>query len=107
HDLPIDLLKDLGPVGLIATQPSMITGRKDLPTNNLRELVARLKANPGKPTFGNAGIGSPGHVSAVFLQNTIGGQFQFIPYRSAGPASQDLLDGNTDLILTNAGHSLW
>jgi len=105
HDLPIDLLKDLEPVGLIATQPSMITGRKDLPPNNLQELIAWLKANPGKPTFGNAGIGSPGHVSAVFLQNTIGGQFRFIPYRSAGPASQDLLAGNIDLMMDTAATS--
>ena len=105
YDLPIDLLKDLEPVGLIATQPSMIVGRKTLPANNLKELIAWLKANPGKPTFGNAGIGSPGHVAGVFLQNTIGGQFQFIPYRSAGPASQDLLAGNIDLMMDTAATS--
>jgi tripartite-type tricarboxylate transporter receptor subunit TctC len=105
HDLPIDLLKDLEPVGLIATQPSMITGRKDLPPNNLKELITWLKEVPGRPTFGNAGIGSPGHVSAVFLQNTLGGQFRFIPYRSAGPASQDLLAGNIDLMMDTAATS--
>ena len=105
YDLPIDLLTDLEPVGLIATQPSMIVGRKNLPPNNLKELIAWLKANPGKPTFGNAGIGSPGHVSGVFFQNTIGGQFQFIPYRSAGPASQDLLAGNIDLMMDTAATS--
>ena len=62
YDLPIDLLKDLEPVGLISTQPFMIVGRKTLPPNNLKELIAWLKANPGKVTVGNAGIGSPGHV---------------------------------------------
>ena len=62
YNLPIDLLKDLEPVGLISTQPSMIVGRKDLPPNNLKELIAWLKANPGKVTVGTAGIGSPGHV---------------------------------------------
>jgi tripartite-type tricarboxylate transporter receptor subunit TctC len=51
HDLPIDLLKDLEPVGLIATQPSMITGRKDLPPNNLKELITWLKEVPGRATF--------------------------------------------------------
>ena len=93
YDLPIDLLKDLEPVGLIATQPSMIVGRKDLPPNNLKELIAWMKANPGKPTFGNAGIGSPGHVSAVFLQNTVGGQVPVHPVSQrraglAGPAGR-------------------
>jgi tripartite-type tricarboxylate transporter receptor subunit TctC len=108
YNLPIDLLTDLEPVGLISTQPFMIVGRKTLPANNLQELIAWAKANPGKVTLGNAGIGSPGHVAGVFFQNKIGGQFQFIPYRSAGPASQDLLAGNIDLMMdtvaTTGGH---
>jgi tripartite-type tricarboxylate transporter receptor subunit TctC len=105
YDLPIDLLKDLEPVALICTQPSMIVGRKNLPAENLKELMAWAKANPGKVTLGNAGIGSPGHVGGVFFQNTIGGQFQFVPYRSAGPASQDLLAGNIDLMMDTAATS--
>ncbi len=104
YDLPIDLLKDLEPVGLISTQPFMIVGRKTLPPNNLKELIAWLKANPGA-TFGNAGIGSPGHVSSIFFQNTIGAKIQPIPYRSAGPASQDLIAGNIDLMMDTAATS--
>ena len=57
-----------------------------MPANNLKELIAYIKANPGKVTVGNAGIGSPGHVSSMFFQNTIGGQITPVPYRSAGPA---------------------
>jgi len=105
YDLPIDLLKDLEPVALICTQPSMIVGRKTLPADNLKELIAWIKANPGKVTVGNAGIGSPGHVGGVFFQNTIGGQMQFVPYRSAGPASQDLLAGNIDMMMDTAATS--
>ncbi len=105
YDLPIDLLKDLEPVGLIATQPSMIIGRKNLPANNLRELIAYIKDNPGKVTVGNAGIGSPGHVSSIFFQNTIGGKITPVPYRSAGPASQDLLAGNIDMMMDTAATS--
>jgi tripartite-type tricarboxylate transporter receptor subunit TctC len=104
YDLPIDLLKDLEPVGLISTQPFMIVGRKTLPPNNLKELIAWLKANPGA-TFGNAGIGSPGHVSSIFFQNTIGAKIQPVPYRSAGPASQDLIAGNIDLMMDTAATS--
>ena len=105
YDLPIDLLKDLDPVALICTQPSMIVGRKTLPADNLKELVAWIKANPGKVTVGNAGIGSPGHVGGVFFQNTIGAQMQFIPYRSAGPASQDMIAGNIDMMMDTAATS--
>ena len=105
YDLPIDLLKDLEPVGLIATQPSMIVGRKTLPAGSLKELIAWIQANPGKVTVGNAGIGSPGHVGGVFFQNTINAQMQFIPYRSAGPASQDLLAGNIDMMMDTAATS--
>ena len=83
----------------------MIVGRKSLPAENLKELIAWIKANPGKVTVGNAGIGSPGHVGGVFFQNTIGAQMQFIPYRSAGPASQDLLAGNIDMMMDTAATS--
>jgi tripartite-type tricarboxylate transporter receptor subunit TctC len=82
----------------------MIVGRKNLPPNNLKELIAWLKANPGA-TFGNAGIGSPGHVSSIFFQNTIGVKIQPVQYRSAGPASQDLLAGNIDLMMDTAATS--
>ena len=105
YDLPIDLLKDLEPVGLICTQPFMIVGRKNLPANNLKELIAWIKDNPGKVTLGNAGIGSPGHVSGVFFQNTIGAKMVFVPYRSAGPASQDMLAGNIDMMMDTAATS--
>jgi tripartite-type tricarboxylate transporter receptor subunit TctC len=105
YNLPIDLLTDLEPVVLLCTQPFMIVGRKSLPADNLKDLIAWARANPGKVTLGNAGIGSPGHVSGVFFQNAIGGQFQFIPYRSAGPASQDLLAGNIDLMMDTAATS--
>jgi tripartite-type tricarboxylate transporter receptor subunit TctC len=105
YNLPIDLLRDLEPVGLISTQPFMIVGKKALAANNLSELIAWAKANPGKVTVGTAGIGSPGHVSGVFFQNTIGAQLVFVPYRSAGPASQDLLAGNIDMMMDTAATS--
>ena len=84
----------------------MIVGRKDAARRTIcKELIAWIKANPGKVTVGNAGIGSPGHVSSVFFQNTIGGQIQSVPYRSAGPASQDLLAGNIDMMMDTAATS--
>jgi tripartite-type tricarboxylate transporter receptor subunit TctC len=105
YNLPIDLLTDLEPIALIATQPSMIITRKNFPANNLKEMIEHIKANPGKVSSGNAGIGSPGHVSGVFFQNTIGAQITFVPYRSAGPAVQDLLAGNIDFMMDTAATS--
>jgi tripartite-type tricarboxylate transporter receptor subunit TctC len=99
HNLPIDLLKDLEPVGLIATQPSLIVGRKDLAPNNLKELIDWLKANPGKVSVGTSGVGSPSHVFGAFFQNTIGAKFEFIPYRSAGESQKDLIGGQVDMII--------
>ena len=99
HDLPIDLLKDLEPVALISTQPSLIVGRKDLPANNFKELVAWLKANPEKVSVGTAGPGSPSHVFGSFFQNAIQAKFNFIPYRSAGESQKDLVGGQVDMIV--------
>jgi tripartite-type tricarboxylate transporter receptor subunit TctC len=99
HDLPIDLLKDLEPVALISTQPSLIVGRKDLPANNIKELIAWLKANSGKVSVGTSGPGSPSHVFGSFFQNTIETKFNFIPYRSAGESQKDLVGGQVDMIV--------
>jgi tripartite-type tricarboxylate transporter receptor subunit TctC len=99
HNLPIDLLQDLQPVALLCTQPFMIVGKKGLAANNLKELIAWLKDNSGKVSVGTAGPGSPSHVAGVFFQNTIGGNFQFIPYRSAGLSTQDLVAGQIDMIM--------
>ena len=84
---------------LISTQPSLIVGRKDLPPNNLKELIAWLKANPGKVSVGTSGPGSPSHVFGSFFQNTIQAKFDFIPYRSAGNSQKDLVGGQVDMIV--------
>lgn len=106
HNLQFDLLKDLEPVALIATQPFMIVGKKDLPANDLKELIAWLKAN--NPSVGTAGPASPSHVSGVFFQNRIGAKFQFVPYRSAGESTRDLVAGQIHMIMdtvaTSGGH---
>jgi tripartite-type tricarboxylate transporter receptor subunit TctC len=99
YNLQFDLLTDLEPVGLIATQPFMIVGKKDLPANNLKELIAWLKANANNVSVGTAGVGAAGHVAGVFFQNTIGSRFQFVPYRSAGLAIRDLVAGQIDMNL--------
>jgi tripartite-type tricarboxylate transporter receptor subunit TctC len=106
YSLQFDLLKDFEPIALIATQPFLIVARKTMPADNLKELIAWLKANAGKATQGNSGVGSPSHVGGVFFQNAIGVRFQLVPYRSAGLSMQGLVAGDIDVNLDTPAISL-
>jgi tripartite-type tricarboxylate transporter receptor subunit TctC len=100
YELQYHVFNDFEPVSLIATNPQIIVARKGVPANDLKELIAWLKANSAKATQGTAGHGSGSHVSGVFFQHLTGARFQFVPYRGAGPAMQDLVAGQIDMILT-------
>ena len=106
YDLKFDLLKDLDPVGLIATQPFLIVSRKSIPANNLKELIAWIKANPDKATQGNSGIGSPSHVSGILFQKAINSPIQMIPYRGAGDSTQAIVSGQIDVLLNTPAVSM-
>jgi len=106
YDLKFDLLKDLDPVGLIATQPFLIVARRDIPANNLKELIAWIKANPDKATEGNSGIGSPSHVSGILFQQAINSPIQMIPYRGAGDSTQAIVSGQIDVLLNTPAVSM-
>ena len=80
--LPFDLLKDLEPVALLPSNSLLIVAKKAFPANDLKELIAWLKANPGKATAGTSGAGGGSHVNGVYFQNLTGTRFQFVPYRS-------------------------
>jgi tripartite-type tricarboxylate transporter receptor subunit TctC len=106
YALDFDFLKDFEPVALAMTQPFLIDARKTIPANNLKELVAWLKANPDKATMGTSGVGSPSHVAGVLMENLVGVKWQMVSYRSAGLATQDLLAGITDIQLDTPAVSL-
>jgi tripartite-type tricarboxylate transporter receptor subunit TctC len=106
YKLPFDLLNDFQPVALVATQPFLIDARKTMPANNLKELVAWLKANGDKTTMGTSGVGSPSHVAGVLMENLLKLHWQMVAYRSAGLATNDLLAGITDIQLDTPAVSL-
>jgi tripartite-type tricarboxylate transporter receptor subunit TctC len=106
YKLPFDLLNDFQPIALVATQPFLIDARKTMPANNLKELVAWLKANGDKTTMGTSGVGSPSHVAGVLMENMLGLHWQMVAYRSAGLATNDLLAGITDIQLDTPAVSL-
>ena len=99
YPLQYDVRNDFEPIAQIAFSPLLIATRKELPPNNLRELIAWLKANPGKASQGTNGPGSVMHLAGTLLQQQTGTQFGFVPYRGSAPAMQDLLGGQIDLYI--------
>jgi tripartite-type tricarboxylate transporter receptor subunit TctC len=106
YPLQYDLIKDFEPVGLITTQPYLVVARKTMPADDLKGLIAWLKANPDKASQATSGAGTPAHVAGVFFQKETGTKFQFVPYRGLGPAMQDLIAGQVDLIFDSPVGSL-
>ncbi|HMH19783.1 MAG TPA: tripartite tricarboxylate transporter substrate-binding protein [Burkholderiales bacterium] len=106
YALPYDLLRDLEPLAMIASNPLMVVANPSVPAQDLKELIAWLKANPGKASAGTAGAGSASHVGGVYFRNATATQFEFIPYRGTGPAMQDLVGGRIELMFDQASNSL-
>ncbi len=99
YDLPFDLLTDLDPVIMIGSEPLLIVAKKDLPVHNLKELIAWLKANPGKASVGIAGVGATGHLAGIAFQKETGTSFEFVPYRGNAPGRQPLAAGQIDFMI--------
>jgi tripartite-type tricarboxylate transporter receptor subunit TctC len=106
YTLQYDVLNGFEPVAMIATNPQIIVAKKAIPAKDLKELIAWLKANAATATQGTAGHGTASHISGIYLQNITGTRYQFVPYRGAGPAMQDLVAGQIDLMIDQAANSL-
>ena len=99
YALPFDLLKDLEPIIQIGSEPLLIVGKNGLPADDLKGLIAWLKAHPDKASVGVAGVGATGHLTGIAFQKATGTKFQFVPYRGNAPAMQDLLAGQIDFMI--------
>ncbi len=106
YPLKYDLLNDLDPVVRLPSNPMIVITRKNFPAGDLKELLARLKAAPGKISAGTAGNGSGSHIASLLLQSLTGVQMSFVPYRGTGPALQDLVAGQIDMIIDQASNCL-
>jgi len=100
YNLNYDLQNDFEPVGLMSINPQLMVGRKNLPVDDLKGLVAWMKANPGRALLANQTAAA--QTSGIQMQQLTGTTLQFIPYRGAGPALTDLLSGNVDLMVSQA-----
>jgi len=106
YSLNYDVLKDFEPISLVATESIVIVGRKDFPAAGLKDLIAWLRANPDKASAGTVGPGSVGHIVGLFFQKETGTRFTFVPYRGVGPAIQDMIAGQIDIMFDTSANSL-
>jgi tripartite-type tricarboxylate transporter receptor subunit TctC len=106
YTLPYDLLTDLEPVALLSDGPQLIVAARSVPAKDIKELIAWLKANPGKAMVGTTGVGGASHLAGILFQNTTGTNIQIVPYRGAAPRMQDMLSGQIHLAFDQAANSL-
>ena len=106
YALPYDVINDFEPVALVADAPQVILAKKAMPANDLKELTAWLKANPDKASLGHIGPGSPAHVFGILFQKQTSTRFQYVTYRSAAQAMQDMIAGHIDLMFVNPNIAL-
>jgi tripartite-type tricarboxylate transporter receptor subunit TctC len=98
YPVPYDVLADLEPIALATFSRLWLVGKSALPPDNIAQLIAWLKANPGKASVATVGQGSASHVCGIFFQNATRTEFQFVFYRAGAPAYQDLVAGHIDLM---------
>jgi tripartite-type tricarboxylate transporter receptor subunit TctC len=106
YKLDYDLVKDLEPVVLLPSNPMIIVSSKSVPAKTLKELIAWLKARPEPATAGTAGAGSGSHIAGLYFEKATGIKLQFVPYRGTGPALNDLVAGQIDLIVDQLSNSI-
>lgn len=96
--LPYDPINDFEPIGLVNEVPMTLLGKRDLPPKDLKELIAYLKANKDKVTLANAGLGSASHLCGMLFQTAVQIDLTTVPYEGTGPAMNDLLGGQVDVL---------
>src|SRR2546426_9175862 len=106
YPLQYDLLKDLEPLAMIASNPLMIVANASFPAKDLKELIGWLKANPGKASAGTAGSGSATHIGGIYFQNGTGTRVELVPYRGSGPPMLDLVRRRVELMIGQGSKSL-
>jgi tripartite-type tricarboxylate transporter receptor subunit TctC len=104
YNINYDLQTDFTPIGLLSINPQLMLAQKNLAANNLKELVALMKAKPGEVKFVNQNAAA--QVTGILMEKATGTTVNYIPYRGAGPAMTDLISGQVDLLVVQAAVSL-
>jgi tripartite-type tricarboxylate transporter receptor subunit TctC len=95
--ITFDTAKDFAPIAMVMDQPMLIAVHASVPANNIKELVALVKANPSKFNYGTSGAGGPQHLMGELFKAATGTQIMHIPYKGAAPAAAALLAGDTQV----------
>jgi len=106
YKLGYDLVADLEPVVLLPSNPMIIVSKNAVPAKSLKELLAWLKARPAPAAAGTAGAGSGSHIAGLYFENVTGIKLQYVPYRGTGPAMNDLVAGQIDIIVDQLSNSI-
>ena len=94
-----DAAKDFTPVVLVCTIPNIMVVPESSPWNSMKDLMADAKQNPGKFTYGSAGIGASQHLAGAQFKTVTGLDVRHVPYKGSGPAALDLMAGHIDMML--------
>ena len=106
YKLGYDLVADLDPVVLLPSNPMIIVSKNAVPARTLSELLAWLKSSPTPAAAGTAGAGSGSHIAGLYFESVAGIKLQYVPYRGTGPAMNDLVAGQIDLIVDQTANSI-
>jgi tripartite-type tricarboxylate transporter receptor subunit TctC len=96
--LPYDPAADFVPLGMVASSPFFLIVNPELPVNTVKELVAYAKANPGKLSYGSAGVGTPHHLYMELFKSMTDTQMAHVPYKGSLPALDDVIGGHIQLM---------
>jgi tripartite-type tricarboxylate transporter receptor subunit TctC len=99
--MPYDNLKDFAPITQLAAQPNALAVTNDLPAKNIQELIALLKANPGKYNYGSSGVGTSIHLAGALFSQLTGTEMEHVPYRGSGQIMTALLTAELPLAFDN------
>ena len=105
-NLPYDTDQDLAPIGLVATQPSMLVVHPSLPVKSVSELVALARAKPGEIVYSSGGSGSPSHLAVELLRSVAKMNVLHVPYKGGGPAGVAAVTGEAQMTITNVSSLL-
>jgi len=104
--VPYDPFKDFDPVSIAVTTTQVLTVTPSLPVQNVKELVALVKTNPGKYSYASPGIGTPGHMTAELFRLSLGLDLVHVPFNGAGPAVASTIGGHTPIAFGSPASSV-
>ena len=106
YKLAYDVIADFEPVALLANAPQLIVARKAFPAEDVKSLVAWLKANPDKANAATVGAAGGAQIAGMYFQQATGTKFQFVSYRGGAPAMQDIVAGQIDFMFDQGPNAL-